>query len=30
MASDCRLIDGRQDQLSSLEVPVLLARETTD
>jgi nucleotide-binding universal stress UspA family protein len=30
MASDCRLIEGRQDELCSLEVPVLLARETGD
>ena len=28
MASDCRLIEGRQDQLSSLDIPVLLARNT--
>jgi len=30
VASDCALIEGRQDQLSSLEVPVLLARGATD
>ena len=30
LASDCALIEGRQDELSSLEVPVLLARESTD
>ena len=30
LASDCGLIEGHQDELSTLEVPVLLARETAD
>jgi nucleotide-binding universal stress UspA family protein len=30
IAADCGLIEGQQDQLSSLEIPVLLARQATD
>lgn len=30
LASDCGLIEGHQDELSALEVPVLLARESAD